>query len=78
MVVFVVQRIDRFFCVPLTVALPGRSDQLVFLLDFAPMPFFDLIFRWVESLDFGQNLTIWAIGFSHKILSRQILQNLTA
>ena len=54
MVVFVVQRIDRYsyFCVYLVLLLyQVGSAQLDFYL-IKPMLFFDLIIRWVESSDF--------------------------
>ena len=34
------------------------------MLDLRPMPFFDLIFRWVESSDFGQK----SDDLGHRIL----------
>ena len=58
MVVFIVQIIDRYsysyFRVYLVLLLyQVGSAQLDFYLIKKPMPFFDLIIRWVESWDFG-------------------------
>ena len=80
MVVFIIQRIDRYsllVCVPRTAAVYTRPCSVRFLHDTSPMTFLDLMIRWVESSDFGakklgQNLTSWAIAFSNQILSRRI------
>ena len=81
MVVFVVQRIDRYWhiCVHLALLLYQAllSNLVTFLFDKNT----DVIS--IRESDgpsrqiLGQNLT-WAIGFSHPILSHRILQYRTA
>ena len=64
-------------CVPRTAAVPGRLCSVTFLLE-RPMPFFDLIIRWVESSDFGPK----SDDLGHRILKSVFipldLQNRTA
>ena len=72
MVVFVVQRIDRYsysyFCVDLVLLLfQAGSCSVRFLLT----PFFDLIIRWVESSDFGAK----SDDLGHRILKSDFISS---
>ena len=73
MVVFVVQRIDRYsyFCVYLVLLL--YQALLVFLL-VRSTPFFDFIMRWVESSDFGPK----SDDLAHRILKKDFISSVFA
>ena len=82
MVVFVVQRIDRYsyICVYLVLLLYQAllSNLVTFLLDKKTGYHFDLRIRWTESSDFGQKIDFGPSDSQNQILSYRILQYRTA